>query len=160
MKMNKLTTAILIGMVLGILTGHLYRALVPDAASIDSFAGNITVLTDIFLRLIKMIIAPLVFTTLTVGIAKMGDSSTVGRVGMKAMAWFLSASLISLAIGLVMVSLLQPGTALNLTLPDANASSGITAVITSYSIHYTKLYERMPDPHRSRHRVELHVVDG
>ncbi len=124
MKMNKLTTAILICMVLGILTGHLYRALVPDTASIESFASNITVLTDIFLRLIKMIIAP---TTLTVGIAKMGDSSTVGRVGMKSMAWFLSASLLSLAIGLIMVSLLQPGTELNLPLPDANASSGITA---------------------------------
>lgn len=126
MKMNKLTMAILIGMALGILTGHLYRVLVPDAASIESFAGNITVLTDIFLRLIKMIIAPLVFTTLTVGIAKMGDSSTVGRIGLKTMSWFLTASLISLSIGLIMVSLLQPGMELNLPLPDATAASGIT----------------------------------
>lgn len=71
--MNKLTAAILIAMLLGILVGHLVRSLAPDAAMITSFTANITILTDIFLRLIKMIIAPLVFTTLTVGIAKMGE---------------------------------------------------------------------------------------
>jgi len=72
MKMNKLTVAILISMLLGILTGQGYRLFAADQAA--DFANNITILTDIFLRLIKMIIAPLVFTTLVVGIAKMGDT--------------------------------------------------------------------------------------
>lgn len=127
MKMNKLTAMILVSMLVGILTGHLYRSNVADPAAITAFASNISILTDIFLRLIKMIIAPLVFSTLVVGIAKMGDSQTVGRVGMKAMAWFMTASLISLALGLIMVNLLQPGVGLNLPLPDIAAKSGISA---------------------------------
>lgn len=125
MKMNKLTAAILIGMLLGILSGQLVRFFAPETVS--SFAANITLLTDLFLRLIKMIIAPLVFTTLTVGIARMGDGKTVGRVGAKTMGWFLTASLLSLTLGLIMVTLLQPGVGLNLPIPDANAQSGITA---------------------------------
>ncbi len=127
MKMNKLTAMILISMLVGILTGHLYRSNVTDPAAIAAFASNISILTDIFLRLIKMIIAPLVFSTLVVGIAKMGDSQTVGRVGIKAMAWFMTASLVSLALGLVMVNVLQPGVGLNLPLPDVTAKSGISA---------------------------------
>ena len=127
MKMNKLTAMILISMLVGILTGHLYRSNVTDPAAIAAFASNISILTDIFLRLIKMIIAPLVFSTLVVGIAKIGDSQTVGRVGIKAMAWFMTASLISLALGLVMVNLLKPGVGLNLPLPDITAKSGISA---------------------------------
>jgi Na+/H+-dicarboxylate symporter len=127
MKMNKLTAMILVSMLVGILTGHLYRSNVTDPAAITNFAANISILTDIFLRLIKMIIAPLVFSTLVVGIAKMGDSQTVGRVGIKAMAWFMTASLVSLALGLVMVNLFQPGVGLNLPLPDVAAKSGISA---------------------------------
>lgn len=127
MKMNKLTAMILVSMLVGILTGHLYRSNVTDPAAITNFASNISILTDIFLRLIKMIIAPLVFSTLVVGIAKMGDSQTVGRVGIKAMAWFMTASLVSLALGLVMVNLFQPGVGLNLPLPDVAAKSGISA---------------------------------
>nr|WP_321241515.1 dicarboxylate/amino acid:cation symporter [uncultured Tolumonas sp.] len=127
MKMNKLTAMILISMLVGILTGHLYRSNVTDPAAVTEFASNISILTDIFLRLIKMIIAPLVFSTLVVGIAKMGDSQTVGRVGIKAMAWFMTASLVSLALGLVMVNLLKPGVGLNLPLPDLAAKSGISA---------------------------------
>ncbi|WP_316677158.1 dicarboxylate/amino acid:cation symporter [uncultured Tolumonas sp.] len=127
MKMNKLTAMILVSMLVGILTGHLYRSNVTDPAAITAFASNISILTDIFLRLIKMIIAPLVFSTLIVGIAKMGDSQTVGRVGIKAMAWFMTASLVSLALGLVMVNLLKPGVGLNLPLPDIAAKSGISA---------------------------------
>ena len=85
------------------------------------------ILTDIFLRLIKMIIAPLVFTTLTVGIAKMGDSKTVGRIGFKTLGWFMMASLFSLSLGLVMVTLLQPGVGLELTVPEMTAPTGIAA---------------------------------
>lgn len=131
MKMNKLTAMILVSMVVGILVGHLFRTNTTDAAAIASFASNISILTDIFLRLIKMIIAPLVFSTLVVGIAKMGDSQTVGRVGIKAMAWFMTASLISLTLGLIMVNLLKPGIGLNLPLPDVSESSGISATAIS-----------------------------
>lgn len=127
MKMNKLTAMILVSMVVGILAGHLFRSSTTDAAAIASFASNVSILTDIFLRLIKMIIAPLVFSTLVVGIAKMGDSQTVGRVGIKAMAWFMTASLVSLSLGLIMVNLLKPGVGLNLPLPDVSQSSGISA---------------------------------
>ncbi|TNJ09517.1 dicarboxylate/amino acid:cation symporter [Aeromonas veronii] len=125
MKMNKLTVAILISMMFGILTGQGYRMFAADQAA--GFANNITILTDIFLRLIKMIIAPLVFTTLVVGIAKMGDTRTVGRIGAKTLGWFMLASLMSLSLGLVMVTLMQPGVGLSLSLPNDTASSGIAA---------------------------------
>ncbi|MFM5552852.1 dicarboxylate/amino acid:cation symporter [Aeromonas veronii] len=125
MKMNKLTVAILISMMFGILTGQGYRMFAADQAA--DFANNITILTDIFLRLIKMIIAPLVFTTLVVGIAKMGDTRTVGRIGAKTLGWFMLASLMSLSLGLVMVTLMQPGVGLSLSLPNDTASSGIAA---------------------------------
>ena len=84
-----------------------------------------TILADIFLRLIKMIVAPLVFTTLVVGVAKLGDISAVGRIGGKTLLWFISASLMSLLLGLILVNLFQPGIAMHLTLPDANASLGL-----------------------------------
>ena len=84
-----------------------------------------TLLADIFLRLIKMIVAPLVFTTLVVGVAKLGDISAVGRIGGKTLLWFLSASLMSLLLGLVLVNFFKPGIAMHLPLPDAGTSSGI-----------------------------------
>jgi Na+/H+-dicarboxylate symporter len=84
-----------------------------------------TILADIFLRLIKMIVAPLVFTTLVVGVAKLGDISAVGRIGGKTLLWFLSASLVSLVLGMILVNIFQPGIAMHLALPDAAASTGI-----------------------------------
>ena len=63
----------------------------------------------VFLKLIKMIIGPLVLSTLVVGIGHMGDAATVGRVGAKTMGWFVTASIVSLLLGLFMVDLLQPG---------------------------------------------------
>ena len=75
--------------------------------------------------MIKMIVAPLVFATLVAGIASMGDAKAVGRVGTKALGWFVSASLVSLALGLVFVNLLQPGSALGLPLPDAGATTNL-----------------------------------
>ena len=96
-----------------------------------------TLLADIFLRLIKMIVAPLVFTTLVVGVAKLGDISAVGRIGGKTLLWFLSASLMSLLLGLVLVNIFQPGHAMNLPLPDAGATSGIDkAAITVKDFFY------------------------
>ncbi|WP_432714910.1 dicarboxylate/amino acid:cation symporter [Pedobacter sp.] len=91
----------------------------------------LTLLSDIFLRLIKMIVAPLVFTTLVVGVAKVGDIKAVGRIGGKTMLWFLSASLLSLVLGLIMVNIFKPGEAMNLPLPPSNIDTGITKVALS-----------------------------
>jgi Na+/H+-dicarboxylate symporter len=122
---NRLTHYIMVGLVLGILAGWLCHQFFPDSGA--GFAEASSLLPTAFLRLIKMIIAPLVFSTLVVGIGKMGDIATVGRVGGKALGWFLGASLISLTLGLVLVELFEPGKAMHLPLPAANAASGVEA---------------------------------
>jgi len=115
--MNRLFTAFIVGaMLLGILVGYLVnQGMSPEGAK--EVASNLSIVTDVFLRLIKMIIAPLVFTTLVAGIAHMGDASEIGRVGVKAIGWFILASLVSLTIGLVMVHIIQPGSGLSLAIP-------------------------------------------
>ena len=84
-----------------------------------------TILSDIFLRLIKMIVAPLVFTTLVVGVAKVGDIKAVGRIGGKTMLWFLSATMVSLLLGMLLVNLFEPGKVMHLPLPNSYLSTGI-----------------------------------
>ena len=121
MRSQRLTTVILIGMILGIAVGYACHQVWPDRQRRQRSAGYISLMTDIFLRLIKMIIAPLVFSTLVVGVAHMGDPATVGRIGAKAMLWFVCASLVSLLLGLMLVDLLRPGDNLDLPLPDAGA---------------------------------------
>src|SRR5436305_880748 len=122
---SKLTTIILIGMVLGILVGYACHILWPDPKTAKTIADYISLFTDIFLRLIKMIIAPLVFSTLVVGVAHIGDTKSVGRIGGKAMVWFIGASLVSLLVGMILVNILRPGDNLNLPLPDAEASTNL-----------------------------------
>ncbi len=124
-KATPLTTYILIAMILGIGVGYACFRAFPDKATATAVAGYISIITDVFLRLIKMIIAPLVFTTLVVGIAHMGDAKTVGRVGAKAMGWFVTASLVSLLLGMILANLLQPGSNIGLPLPDAGASTSL-----------------------------------
>ncbi len=85
-----------------------------------------SLLADIFLRLIKMIVAPLVFTTLVVGVAKLGDIKSVGRIGGKTLLWFLGASLMSLLLGMILVNLFEPGIAMKLPLPDVAEDIGIS----------------------------------
>src|SRR5678809_352855 len=109
MKGNRLTIFILLAMVLGVLTGYIVHEK-SSPESIQKFSTNIKLLTTMFLRLVQMIIAPLVFTTLVVGIAKLGDLKSVGRVGGKTMLWFISASLVSLFLGLMLVNFFHPGT--------------------------------------------------
>ena len=125
-KRNRLTTWILVGLVLGIATGYVANTQLTDP---KGFADGMSLVTTLFLRLIKMIIAPLVFSTLVVGIAKMGDAAEVGRIGVKALGWFIIASLLSLTLGLILVNLFRPGDAMALsgTLPATGASSGISA---------------------------------
>jgi Na+/H+-dicarboxylate symporter len=93
--------------------------------TLKSILENITILTDIFLRLIKMIIAPLVFSTLVVGVAKLGDIKAVGRIGGKTMLWFITASFVSLMLGAVLVNVLEPGKMMNLEVPSAALDSGV-----------------------------------
>ncbi len=123
---KRLTLFILIAMVAGIVIGLILNRLVADPSRIVTITGYLSILTDLFLRLIKMIIAPLVFSTLVVGIAHMGDTTALGRIGIRSLAWFVCASLASLTLGLILVNLLQPGAALNLPLPDVSAASGVT----------------------------------
>lgn len=125
MNSKKLTNYILGAMVLGIVAGYLVNAFGDAGSFTKNYVIYISILTDVFLRLIKMIIAPLVFSTLVVGIAKMGDSAAIGRVGLKTFAWFISMSLVSLLLGLVMVNLLQPGIGVDLPLPEIAASTGL-----------------------------------
>ena len=126
--MNRVFTYFIVGaMVLGVLVGWIVnQTLSPDGAK--EVASQLSILTDMFLRLIKMIIAPLVFTTLVAGIAHMGDASEVGRVGVKTIGWFLLASVVSLTIGLVMVQIIQPGSGLSLVAPPVEAAApGVSA---------------------------------
>src|SRR5215471_17332988 len=116
-KRNRLTVLILIAMVLGVAIGYIVHEN-GSTDSIEKFSDNIKLLTTIFLRLVQMIIAPLVFCTLVVGIAKLGDLKTVGRVGGKALLWFISASLVSLLLGMFLVNLFQPGHAIDLSNAD------------------------------------------
>lgn len=118
-KKSRLTLWIGLGVVLGIAVGFACNQLAGGPDEAKAVAANFTVVTDIFLRLIKMIIAPLVFATIVSGIASLGDAKTVGGIAFKAMGWFVIASVVSLAIGLVMANLLQPGAGLNLPMPTA-----------------------------------------
>lgn len=102
--------------------------------AIQSFSDNIKLLTTIFLRLVQMIIAPLVFCTLVVGIAKLGDLQTVGRVGGKALLWFVSASLVSLLLGMLIVNLAQPGHAVNLSNADAAGAKDLIGKTQEFSL--------------------------
>lgn len=130
--MKRLFAYLIIGaMVLGVLAGWgLNQFLSPEQAK--AAAGNLNLVTDIFLRLIKMIIAPLVFTTLVAGIAHMEDAASVGRIGVKTMVWFIGASVVSLLLGLVMVQLLHPGSGMHL--PEA-AAAATTASTDAFSLH-------------------------
>ncbi|WP_421992574.1 dicarboxylate/amino acid:cation symporter [Roseococcus sp.] len=139
MRHRSLTTYIIIAMVLGIAVGHMCHELWPDPQIARSIADYISLFTDIFLRLIKMIIAPLVFSTLVVGVAHMGDVKAVGRIGGKAMLWFVSASLVSLVLGLVLVNLLQPGANLNLPIPEIGTATNIRASSLSLKDFVTHL---------------------
>ena len=127
---NRLTWWILAGLVAGLVVGLSINGLLDDgtpasAARLEAIAGYFSVVTTLFLRLIKMIIAPLVFSTLVVGIAHMGDTGALGRVGLRSLLWFVGASLVSLLLGLMLVNLLQPGVGLALELPAVTADSGV-----------------------------------
>jgi Na+/H+-dicarboxylate symporter len=116
---------ILLAMAAGIFIGYMIYTQFPDKQSATEIAGYISLVSDVFLRLIKMVIGPLVFSTLVVGIAHIGDAASVGRVFGKSIAWFFTASVVSLTLGLVMANLLKPGVDIGLPLPDIGASANL-----------------------------------
>ena len=129
---SNLTFQILIAMLLGAVLGIIiHKNYIADDAK--NFSDKIKMLATVFIRLVQMIIAPLVFTTLVVGIAKLGDVKSVGRIGGKALGWFFSASFISLLIGLFWVNTLQPGVGLHLGKVDISAASELTEKIDGFS---------------------------
>ena len=110
------TTQILIGLVLGILVGYFFPS--SDVGNVHhaGFAEQVKPLADIFLRMIKMIISPLLFATLVVGIAGTGDMKTMGRIGLKAILYFEAATTIALFLGLALVNIFKPGAGMTLPL--------------------------------------------
>jgi len=127
---TELTRYILIALLLGLITGLTLHYAIDDGtpasgARLAKIAEYLSIVTTLFLRLIKMIIAPLVFSTLVAGIAHMGDLAALGRVAVRSLGWFIGASLVSLTLGLIMVTLLHPGVGLNLPLPAITEASGV-----------------------------------
>jgi len=133
MNKNRLTYYIIGAMIAGIVVGIIVnKSTSPEF--IASFSINIKLLATIFIRLVQMIIAPLVFSTLVVGIAKLGDLKAVGRVGGKALLWFITASLISLLIGMVMVNFFEPGAGMNLASVDTSGVSDVVGKTKGFSM--------------------------
>lgn len=132
---GKLTWYILIAMLLGAVAGYLVHTSSSNEF-IDAFSANVKLLTTIFLRLVQMIIAPLVFATLVVGIAKLGDLKTVGRVGGKAMLWFISASLMSLLLGMMLVNFFKPGAGLDLSQASAESVKDLAGKTQSFTLQH------------------------
>lgn len=129
---NKLFIAIVAALIVGVAMGGVVHTQFPQSA--QGFSQNIKLLGTIFIRLVQMIIAPLVFTTLVVGIAKMSDLKMIGRVGTKAMLWFLTASLVSLFIGLIFVNWLEPGHVTKLPIQDASSADELLKTSKGFSL--------------------------
>ncbi|QQU03675.1 dicarboxylate/amino acid:cation symporter [Myroides odoratus] len=132
MKNNKLFIAIIIALVLGVIFGSIIHYSLPEYVA--GFSQNIKLLGTVFIRLVQMIIAPLVFCTLVVGIAKMGDMKMVGRVGAKAMGWFITASLVSLGIGLILVNWFKPGANANFNLDNTSSANDLLTRTNALSL--------------------------
>src|SRR5687768_5412954 len=123
-KGNRLTTYIIVALIAGITLGFVLNENYTKEEKEDVVA-RFSLIPDILLWLIKMIVAPLVFFTLVVGVAKLGDIKAVGRIGGKTLLWFVAASLMSLILGMILVNLFKPGIEMNLPLPGADESTGI-----------------------------------
>ncbi|MFJ4456096.1 dicarboxylate/amino acid:cation symporter [Pseudomonas sp. NPDC089392] len=134
MKNNKLPRRIAMGIALGIIVGWACHHFAGSEQAAKDIAAYFSMVTDIFLRLIKMIIAPLVFATLVGGIASLGNSGAVGRIGLRAMAWFVCASAISLAIGMALVNLFEPGAGLNLQVAQHADAAAVVVNTGDFSL--------------------------
>jgi Na+/H+-dicarboxylate symporter len=122
---NRLTLYIGLGMILGLLAGYISHDAAATPAAAKDIANYYSIITDVFLRLIKMIIAPLVFATLVSGLAGMRSGREVGRIGIRSAIWFLCASFVSLGLGLLFANLLQPGAGLHMVAGTAEVNTGL-----------------------------------
>ena len=131
-KKNRLTLYILIAMMAGLCLGYALNRHFEgtDPIARDKFLDYFSLLADIFLRLIKMIVGPLVFTTLVVGVAKQGNIAAVGRIGGKTMLWFIGGSFVSLFLGMVLVNFFHPGAAMHLPIPVADTANATQASLS------------------------------
>jgi Na+/H+-dicarboxylate symporter len=134
-----LTLLVFLATLLGALFGLACHALIHDPASLDSLQQGLGLITTIFLRAVKMLIAPLVLATLVSGVGRMGDAGDIGRVALKVMSWFIAASLASLLLGLVMVETIAPGAGLHMKIGADAAASGLLAPPTSLALFLTNL---------------------
>ena len=140
-----LTLFVLAGLILGVGVGYMLHEQQPSEAW-PEIAANFKLITDVFLRLIKMIIAPLVLSTLVVGIAHMGDTGSLGRVGVRTLLWFITASIFSLVLGLIIVHILQPGIGLQLPIPEeGNAPQASALNLRDFVTHLvpTSIFDAM-----------------
>ena len=144
MKKKSSTLMIFIAMIAGIGVGYACHETWAGTKFATELSGYFSILTDIFLRLIKMIIALLVFSTLSVGIANLGDTKTVGRIGVKSMGWFVIASLVSLSIGMLLSNALQLGTNLGLPLPDVHAATNLKTSAFNLKDFVSHLFPKSP----------------
>jgi proton glutamate symport protein len=125
-RLPGLTTQIFIGLLLGIAAGYLWPSTDINGVHTPGYAEQIKPLADIFLRMIKMILAPLLFSTLVVGIAGTGDMKTMGRIGLKAIVYFEIATTIALFLGLALVNIFQPGAGMSMPVAaDAKAAAAL-----------------------------------
>lgn len=122
---KRITIYILAAMILGIVVGFGLNQTITDPTATATITDGLSILTGLFLKLIKMIIAPLVFATLVGGIAHMGDRSALGRMGARTIGWFLLASVVSITLGLMFVNIIRPGVGLGLPLPPVNEANGV-----------------------------------
>ena len=141
MKKIGLTGWILLSLVAGIIAGLLLHFTLGPAGA-EGISSALTIITDVFLRLIKMIIAPLVFSTLVTGIAKLGDVKTVGRIGGKTVAWFVCASLMSLLLGLLVMNLVPLGHTLKLPVPPETPENALASGSLSFKNFVTHVFPR------------------
>ncbi|MGY3254907.1 dicarboxylate/amino acid:cation symporter [Pseudomonas chlororaphis] len=141
MKSRLLVKAIVIAMISGVVLGGMLHSQL-DTAAAKEVAGYLNLVTDVFLRLIKMVIAPLVLATLVTGVASMSGNGSMGRVGFKAIIWFMIASLVSLSIGLLLANFFQPGTGLNLAVSDDAVNSGLNTSAFSLPLFLTHVFPR------------------
>jgi len=147
--MNKNFIYVMVGLLLGIALGTACYYSFPDKGTAADVAKYMSLVSSVFLKLIKMIIGPLVLSTLVVGIGHMGDAATVGRVGAKTMGWFVSASIVSLLLGLFMVDVLQPGVGITIADQGTNTANLTTQAfsIDNFIDHLvpTSLFKSLAD---------------
>ena len=134
-----LTLLVFLATLLGALFGLACHALIRDPGGLASLLQALGLITSIFLRAVKMLIAPLVLATLVSGVGRMGDAGDIGRVALKVMSWFVAASVVSLLLGLVMVEAIAPGAGLHLKAGADAAAGGLKAPPTSFSLFITNL---------------------